>query len=465
LLYFNLVKHLLLIVVIGVAGCTYIQKQAFTEAENPVWRRSFDSSALSLPLTANKIVRNVYEASGYHFFWQDSAGVKSGADSMITIIKNADKFGLIPSDYHLEEIEDHVSSLEKHQASPELDIFLTDAFLSMRLHLKNGRINKKTLERIEYLNVDDSTAMTSLHRALKTNSILSELKSQEPSYPIYELLKKTLAERLANPSDDSVHIKQNWQLIANLERWRLQKPLAERRIVVNAPAFMMQVIEGDSVFLESKIIVGKPETPTPELESVVKSFIIYPYWHVPKSIVKEILPQIQSDSMYLRKHNYQVLDKAGTMIDATTLDWTSFDEENFPYVLRQREGSENTMGVLKFVFANNYNVYLHDTNAKRLFSKDNRALSHGCVRVNKAVQLAHYLAKDDDTYVSPEDLDQYLLLQHRLEVEVVRPIQLYLQYFTCAEQDGKIIFLDDLYKKDQKMVEALSGKTETQPSL
>jgi murein L,D-transpeptidase YcbB/YkuD len=181
---------------------------------------------------------------------------------------------------------------------------------------------------------------------------------------------------------------------------------------------------------------------------------------VPRSIIKEILPQIQADSLYLRKHNYQVLDYAGTMLDATTLDWQSFDPETFPYVLRQREGSENTMGVLKFVFANNYNVYLHDTNAKRLFNREQRALSHGCVRVNKAVQLAHYLAKDDDTYVSPEDLDQYLLLQRRLEVQVVKPINLYLQYFTCVEEDGKIVFYDDLYKKDKKMFMVLTNQIE-----
>src|SRR5688572_33383263 len=117
----------------------------------------------------------------------------------------------------------------------------------------------------------------------------------------------------------------------------------------------------------------------------------------------------------MRKHNYEVLDKAGKVVDASTLDWPSFTPENFSYVLRQREGSENTMGVIKFVFANNYGVYLHDTNARRLFLKKDRALSHGCIRVHKAIEFARYLVKDDHV-VSPEDLDQYMQLQHRLEV-------------------------------------------------
>ena len=457
-------KHLLLILLIGVAGCTYIQKQAFSESEQPIWHPVFDSSALSVPLTTKKIVTDFYQASSFRFVWQDSSGLKPSADSMISIIRGAENFGLIAADYHHEQVDELFSSYDKQHGSPDLDVFLTDAFFSMRLHLKYGRVNRRTLERIDYVNTDDSTAAASIKRAIN-GSVMFELTSQEPSYPIYQKLKQTLREKLSQPSEDSVYIKQVWQLTANMERWRLQKPMANRRIIVNVPSFMLRVVEDDSVVFESKVIIGKPETPTPELESVIRSFIIYPYWHVPKSIVKEILPQIQADSMYLRKHNYEVLDNAGTLIDASTLDWSSFGEDNFPYVLRQREGSENTMGVLKFVFANNYNVYLHDTNAKRLFGRDQRALSHGCVRVNKAVQLAHYLAKDDDTYVSPEDLDQYLLLQHRLDVQVVKPIALYLQYFTCVEQEGKILILDDLYKKDKKMIEALETQLETETNL
>jgi L,D-transpeptidase YcbB len=452
------VKHLLLATLLISGACTFLQKQAFTE-DSPVWVKSFDSSALSVPLSAARLTREFYRANDQHFVWQDSSGVTSVADSMLQLIRNANLYGLRPEDYHVEEITDLIAG-HTGQGSADLDILLTDAYFTIRMHLGGGRIDKKTLARIDYSNVSDSTAVSSLRTVMRDSVLAPGIRSVEPDYPMYHKLKHALKELLAVPSSDSVYIRKHYQLVANLERWRRQRPLADRHIVVNVPSFMLRVIENDSVVLESKVIIGKPETPTPELESVIRSFIIYPYWHVPRSILKEILPQIQADSLYLRRHNYQVLDRTGTIIDATTLDWSSFDEENFPYVLRQREGSENTMGVLKFVFANNYNVYLHDTNAKRLFSREQRALSHGCVRVNKAVQLAHYLAKDDDTYVSPEDLDQYLLLQRRLEVQVVKPIQLYLQYFTCVEEDGKIVFYDDLYKKDRRMYEALTGQAE-----
>jgi murein L,D-transpeptidase YcbB/YkuD len=223
---------------------------------------------------------------------------------------------------------------------------------------------------------------------------------------------------------------------------------------VNVPAYTLSIVENDTVVVESNVIVGKPETPTPELESLVRSFIIYPYWHVPKSIVKEILPQIQADTFYLRRHNYDVLNAQGKPVSAKTVDWSAYDADNFPFILRQREGSENTMGIIKFIFNNRYGVYLHDTNVRGLFAQPQRALSHGCIRVHKAVALARYLIKDDHV-VSPEDLDQYLMLQHRMEIRLIRPMPLYLQYFTCDVKDGEVVFYDDVYGKDQALIDVL----------
>jgi murein L,D-transpeptidase YcbB/YkuD len=136
------------------------------------------------------------------------------------------------------------------------------------------------------------------------------------------------------------------------------------------------------------------------------------------------------------------------------VDWSAYDADNFPFILRQREGSENTMGIIKFIFNNRYGVYLHDTNVRGLFAQPQRALSHGCIRVHKAVALARYLIKDDHV-VSPEDLDQYLMLQHRMEIRLIRPMPLYLQYFTCDVKDGEVVFYDDVYGKDQALIDVL----------
>lgn len=210
------------------------------------------------------------------------------------------------------------------------------------------------------------------------------------------------------------------------------------------------------MWLETRVIVGKRETPTPVIESIIRSFIIYPYWHVPKSIsTKEILPHLQDEAGYLKRNNFDVLDRDGQPVVADTIQWDFYSADHFPFVLRQREGSENSMGVIKFIFANNYNVYLHDTNSKRLFERTRRDLSHGCVRVSNAVALAHYLIRDDDIYVSPDDLDQYLTLQQRLTISLRKPIQLKLEYFTAEVKDGVAMFYEDIYKKDSIMIQAL----------
>jgi murein L,D-transpeptidase YcbB/YkuD len=178
--------------------------------------------------------------------------------------------------------------------------------------------------------------------------------------------------------------------------------------------------------------------------------------HVPRSIsTKEILPQLQADASYLGRNNFEVLNRAGKVVLSDTIQWIRYSPGNFPFVLRQREGSENSMGIIKFVFANNYGVYLHDTNSKRLYSQAKRDLSHGCVRVSKAVAFAHYLVREDDIYVSPEDLDQYLSLQQRLTIELRKPIPVLLEYFTAEVVDGRAVFYDDVYKKDSVMTQRL----------
>jgi murein L,D-transpeptidase YcbB/YkuD len=178
---------------------------------------------------------------------------------------------------------------------------------------------------------------------------------------------------------------------------------------------------------------------------------------VPRSILtKEILPNLQHDPLYLQRNNFEVLDKSGKVILADTIRWKRYNRDQLPFILRQREGSENSMGIIKFNFPNKYGVYLHDTNSKRLYELRRRDLSHGCVRVKDAVSLAHYMVREDDIYVSPEDLDQYLSLRQRLAIDLRKPIHLKLAYITAEVRNGQPVFYDDIYKKDSIMLQRLS---------
>ncbi|HEY0741145.1 MAG TPA: L,D-transpeptidase family protein [Chryseosolibacter sp.] len=449
-----------LLVLTVVVSCT-------TTTKPPVASESIRPSSLPLeltsedlvplPLSARATVEAFYKLNEMNMIWVDSFSIQADGDSLIQFISRAESLGLIPDDYHIGKIKTLLQEKFDHEHAVQLDVLLTDSFVQLWYHLKNGRVDRKTFSRTKIDSLILGDAMDALKYSLANHNVLSVLRDREPKHPAYPVIKTVLEKYLSKNLQDTIIVRRRDQLIANLERLRWQSKTPERYISVNVPSYMLKVIEKDSVVLESRVIIGKPETPTPNIRSVVNSFIIYPYWHVPRSILKEILPSVQADTSYLRKHNYQVIDSKGKVIKNSMIDFKKYTAEDFPYVLRQREGSENTMGVIKFVFPNNYGVYLHDTNARRLFSKSDRALSHGCIRVQKAVDLAKYLAKDDDTYVDAADLEQYLVVQARMEVKIVKPIPVHLDYFTVQPQGDSVVFYKDFYKKDRAMVDSLNG--------
>lgn len=182
------------------------------------------------------------------------------------------------------------------------------------------------------------------------------------------------------------------RIAINLDRYKLlPDTLPKTYVWVNLPEYRLELINYDSMVLESRVIVGSPRTRTPLLTSEISNFITYPQWTVPYSIIfKEMLPQIQKNTEYLNKQNLMVVDKNDSIIDPATIDWSKLSKKRFPYLLKQRQGDDNSLGVLKFNFVNKYSVYLHDTNARWLFGKTSRALSHGCVRVKEWEKLSHF---------------------------------------------------------------------------
>jgi murein L,D-transpeptidase YcbB/YkuD len=236
-----------------------------------------------------------------------------------------------------------------------------------------------------------------------------------------------------------------------MERWRWETPdLDQRYIWINVPSFQLHVIDKGQTILESRIIVGKPESPTPVLNSLVECITLYPYWYIPRKIaIEEYLPEIQKDTSFLMQNNFDVLDRKGNILDPATLDWQRFTTKYFPVSLRQREGSENSLGVIKFIFDNPYAVFLHDTNTKSLFRKKTRMFSHGCIRMEKAIELANYLTRD------PKLIESKLQLKERWTINLDNPIAIYTRYFTCEYIHDELNFYDDIYGLDQAIIDTL----------
>ena len=418
---------------------------------------------LSLPagLHAPGSLKAFYASRNLALFWTEAGRVRPLADSLLQTLSHAHLYGLSSRDYHLQKLAMLIDDTLATGRLEQIDVLFTDAYLALHCHLRNGRLDPATMQPRNTAEKVDVDAVASL-QALVNGTLKHELERIEPPWKQYHDLKLALKHLASGPFNDSVKADRLTSLSLNLERWRWEKQWPDRYVIVNIPSFVMRAVEEDSVWLESRVIVGKRKTPTPVMESVITSFIIYPYWHVPRSIsTKEILPHLQVDRDYLRRNNFDVLNKQGKVILPDTIQWDLYNVDHFPFVLRQREGSENSMGIIKFNFANRYGVYLHDTNSKRLYSLPRRDLSHGCVRVKDAVALAHYLIREDDVYVSPDDLDQYLSFQQRLTIDLRRPILLKLAYFTAEVQNGAPLFYEDIYKKDSVMMHALDSRWNT----
>jgi murein L,D-transpeptidase YcbB/YkuD len=146
-----------------------------------------------------------------------------------------------------------------------------------------------------------------------------------------------------------------------------------------------------------------------------------------------------------------VIDRDGNAVDPYSIDWTKLHKGHFPYVLRQMDGVDNSLGIMKFNFINKYSVYLHDTNNRGLFRNTYRALSHGCVRVQQWDSLAMYLIKDDSLRYTRDSVRLWLALQQKKQVNFSRRLPIYIRYFSAAVQDGQLLFYEDIYGEDKRL--------------
>jgi murein L,D-transpeptidase YcbB/YkuD len=243
------------------------------------------------------------------------------------------------------------------------------------------------------------------------------------------------------------------QIAANMDRWRqLPDVLGERHVRVNIPAFRLAVIDGDRETLAMNVVVGKRSSQTPVLSDRIQYLQFQPYWNVPDSIARnELWPRIEADPHWLESRGYEVL--AGWSEDAVTIgvDAIDWEAERFHYRIRQRPGPTNALGLVKFMFPNRYHVYLHDTPAKQLFLRRQRAFSHGCVRVHDPVALATELLRDQGW--TADRVRTAMRDDPRQALRLASPVPVHLLYMTSwADATGVIHFRSDVYGRDDAAI-------------
>jgi len=467
-----------------------------------------------------------YQRRGYAPAWSDGEALRPTVVELLAGLSAAEDDGLRAEDYHLAAIKVLTAALPVQPDAArlaDLDLLLSDAFLRFSADLRHGKVNPSAIYGDCSFGQDTADLAAILEQAIQTGRVRNTLSGLAPPHPEYELLREALrryrgiarageaapvaagptlrigqrGERVAAlrarlgaaAAADAAEPLQEWenpdlfdaalaeavrsfqdrhglepdgvagpatvaelnqraedhirQIEVNLERWRwLPHDLGPRHVLVDIGAFRLDAVEASRPALQMRVIVGKPYTHTPMFSSAIHAVLFNPSWYVPRSIaVKEILPKASRDPSYLRRERYEILPGGR---------------------LRQKPGPQNSLGRIKFVFPNRFGVYLHDTPARTLFGRTLRAFSHGCIRLEKPLDLAVWALRGDPRW-SPEAVRAAIDAGRERTVALPQAIPVHVAYWTArVDPDGTLRLGRDVYQRDPQLARLLQKDSRTE---
>jgi murein L,D-transpeptidase YcbB/YkuD len=218
-------------------------------------------------------------------------------------------------------------------------------------------------------------------------------------------------------------------------QWMINEPKGQM-IVVNIPEFILHVKNGKQKVFDMNVVVGKEGHNTMMFTGNLNQVVFSPYWNLPSSIVeKEIVPSINRNANYLAENNMEIVSNDGPLP-----------------VIRQLPGPKNSLGKVKFLFPNSFDIYFHDTPSKSLFNKDKRAYSHGCIRLSDPVKMANYLLQNDNQW-TPEKIDEAMNSGTEKYVKLKNAVPVLITYYTAwVDDNGLLHFAEDIYGHDKKVM-------------
>jgi L,D-transpeptidase YcbB len=264
-------------------------------------------------------------------------------------------------------------------------------------------------------------------------------------------------EQTFNALNMSAAVRLN-QLKINLVRLRtLTANLGPRFVVCNIPAAQIEAVENGAVASRHTGVVGKPDRPSPEIQSKITEINFNPFWTVPSSIVRrDLIPMMQEQPDYLSKNRIRIFDSHHNELQPQQINW--YSDEAVNYQFKQDPGDFNSLGSIRINFPNPYSVYMHDTPFKNLFGEDFRFHSSGCVRVQNVRELVSWLLSETPGW-SRQEIDQVIKTGERKDARLARPVALYWIYVTAwATPDGVVQFREDIYSRDSGGVVAATTR-------
>ncbi|EJL70589.1 L,D-transpeptidase family protein [Chryseobacterium populi] len=405
-----------------------------------------------------KSVIQFYTKNESEYAWIDDMQKLDQPEIAMLLLEYSYRFGLSLSDYHWDSIS--LQKLKKLRDSPAeinqkekavFDILMTDALITLINNMHFGKYNPSYNS--AYIDSNDINGFRSediLLNARQQTDFLKTILEVQPKIKAYTDFQNYL-NILYTENDCIAPEREAEKIIVNMERLRWIDTKETNYILVNIPSYTLKLYHQDDVF-DFKVIIGKPTTKTPVLSSSITYFTTAPDWKVPQSIfIKEMLPKILKSPQYLENHHYSVYDKNGNQVEISSSKLKEIRQNPYRYSIRQSSGCDNALGAVVFRFENSYGIYLHDTSQKQLFNKDERALSHGCIRVENAKELASLILKNDGSGNKIPVLENAMSEYKRKDFVLKQPVPIIITYLTCLITDGKPVLYKDIYHLDDSL--------------
>lgn len=452
-------------------------KNVENEAFAAVFRKTLEAQQATL--SNPKLITAFYEKNGYEPVLVQQHVQKKGLETMLSYFEHAGDHGLSPDYFKAAQYKALVDKLyakdalattdEAYQEIAKLEIMTANSLINYSNALQYGVVNPRKIYAAYYA-VTKRPDSSSMNRVFAAGDIKAYLDSIQPKDKQYLALQKVLKDHTAAPGISQEETEKIIRLNLERLRWR-NKPAEKKYVIVNIADFRLDVMQDEQSVLNMKVCVGegrnkdftdnlqeydendlKKDRPfsreTPQLNSLIHSVQVNPVWNIPQSIAtNEITKYAAADRYYLSNHNIDVFENGKKVEDPELINWSEGNPGK-KYQFKQRPGDENSLGKIKFLFNNQSSVYLHDTPAKAAFNRSMRAVSHGCVRLEKPLELAHALFGDGAKY---EKIAKLMAdtVNEATDIALPAKVPVYLTYITAwTDPAGTVQLRKDVYGLD-----------------
>jgi murein L,D-transpeptidase YcbB/YkuD len=437
--------------------------------------RRIAAIAPSVATSERSAIAAAYQARAHEPIWTGKDGLSAPGRALAAELHNADDWGLKGADFDVPQPAERASE----ELVADTEIRLTLALLKYARHARGGRFDPTQLSNY----IDRKPPLLEPKRVLDEIAAATEpdayLRGLHPRHPQFEALRqKYLALRSGaapaeptpapadrpqakgkKPAAASSPSSNLRRVLLNMEQWRwMPEDLGTIYVWVNIPEFTLRLVRDGKVVHSERVITGKPDNQTPIFSEQMASIVFHPFWGVPDSIkVKEILPSLLRGGNVLERNGLR-LQSGGRDIDHQSVDWSTVDIRRFH--VYQPPGGANVLGVVKFLFPNKHDVYMHDTPTKDLFNATQRTFSHGCMRLRNPLQLAEAILAADKGWSKDH---VYRLAgpgaQQNNQVHLTTKVPVHVTYFTAfANEDGRLDLRPDIYGHEERIQMGLDGK-------